>query len=129
MLETGIKGEQILTVDRTNTADAYGSGELPVFATPAMIALMEYTASQSVAEKLADGQSTVGTRVDVRHVAATPVGMQVTCVSELAEIDRNRLVFRVKALDACGVIGEGIHERFIIEKEKFLQKTNGKKES
>ena len=123
MLETGIKGKQILTVDRTNTADAYGSGELSVFATPAMIALME-----SVASELEDGQSTVGTLVDVKHVAATPVGMQVTCISELTEIDRRRLVFRVTASDACGLIGEGIHERFIIDKEKFLEKTYARKE-
>ena len=128
MLETGIKGKQILTVDRTNTADAYGSGELSVFATPAMIALMEYTASQSVASELEDGQSTVGTLVDVKHVAATPVGMQVTCISELTEIDRRRLVFRVTASDACGLIGEGLHERFIIDKEKFLEKTYARKE-
>ena len=99
-----------------------------VLATPAMMALMEYTASQSVASELEDGQSTVGTLVDVKHVAATPVGMQVTCISELTEIDRRRLVFRVTASDACGLIGEGIHERFIIDKEKFLAKTNARKE-
>ncbi len=128
MLETGIKGKQVLTVDRTNTADAYKSGELTVFATPAMIALMEYTASQSVAKELADGQSTVGTLVNVKHLAATPVGMEITCISELVEIDRRRLVFRVQASDARGVIGEGVHERFIIEKDRFLEKTYGKKE-
>lgn len=128
MLEIGMKGEQTLTVDGTNTADVYKSGELPVFATPAMIGLMEFTASQSVDKELAAGQSTVGTRIDVKHVAATPVGMQVTCISELTEIDRRRLVFRVQAMDDCGIIGEGIHERFIIDREKFLERTYGKKE-
>ena len=128
MLETGLSARSVTTVTAENTAAAMGSGDLPVFATPAMIALMEYTASQSVASELEDGQSTVGTLVDVKHVAATPVGMQVTCISELTEIDRRRLVFRVTASDACGLIGEGIHERFIIDKEKFLAKTNARKE-
>lgn len=127
MIETGIKGEQLLTVDHTNTADVYGSGELPVFATPAMIGLMEYTASQSVMPELEEGFSTVGTLVNVKHTAATPRGMQVRCVSELTEIDRKRLVFHVRAYDECGLIGEGIHERYIIEKEKFLDKTLHKK--
>ena len=98
-----------------------------VFATPAMIALMEYTASQSVAPELETNYSTVGTLVNVKHIAATPIGMNITCVSELVEIDRKRLVFNVKAYDDCGLIGEGIHERFIIEKDQFLEKTYGKK--
>lgn len=127
MLETGIRGEQLLTVNNINTADTYGSGELRVFATPAMIALMEYTASQSVAPELETNYSTVGTLVNVKHIAATPIGMNITCVSELVEIDRKRLVFNVKAYDDCGLIGEGIHERFIIEKDQFLEKTYGKK--
>ena len=127
MLEKGIKGKQSVTVNDTNTAEVYGSGDLPVFATPAMIGLMEFTASQSVAHLLPEGQSTVGTVVNVKHLAATPVGMNVSCESELIEIDRRRLVFKVQAFDECGLIGEGEHERFIIDMEKFMTKTNGKK--
>lgn len=126
MLEIGIKGNQKINVDNTNTAEVYGSGDLSVFATPAMIGLMEFTSSQSVAPYLSEGQSTVGTVVNVKHMAATPVGMEVTCESELIEIDRRRLVFNVKAFDECGIIGEGIHERFIVDVEKFMDKTNGK---
>ena len=128
MLKLGIRGKQTVIVDHKNTAQAYGSGELPVFATPAMIALMEYTASQSVAGELEDSASTVGTRVHIEHTAATPLGMEVTCVSELIEIDRKRLVFRVEASDARGLIGAGTHERFIIDKKRFLEKADAKKE-
>ena len=127
MLVIGIKGNKKVMVDGTNTAEVYGSGDLPVFATPAMIGLMEYTASSSVSTLLEEGQSTVGTIVNVKHVAATPVGMEVSCESELVEIDRRRLVFNVKAYDECGLIGEGVHERFIIDVEKFMNRTNGKK--
>lgn len=127
MLVIGIKGNKKVMVDGTNTAEVYGSGDLPVFATPAMIGLMEYTASSSVSALLEEGQSTVGTIVNVKHVAATPVGMEVSCESELVEIDRRRLVFNVKAYDECGLIGEGVHERFIIDVEKFMNRTNGKK--
>ncbi|MBR5785600.1 MAG: thioesterase family protein [Clostridia bacterium] len=127
MLEKGITGKQKVIVDNTNTAEVYGSGDLPVFATPAMIGLMEFTASKSVAEHLEKGQSTVGTIVNVKHLAATPVGMEVYCESELVDIDRRRLVFNVKAYDECGLIGEGVHERFIIDVEKFMGKTNSKK--
>jgi predicted thioesterase len=92
-----------------------------------MIGLMEFTASKSVAEHLEKGQSTVGTIVNVKHLAATPVGMEVYCESELVDINRRRLVFNVKAYDECGLIGEGVHERFIIDVEKFMGKTNSKK--
>ncbi|MBE7067609.1 MAG: thioesterase [Ruminococcaceae bacterium] len=124
MVEIGIKGKQTKIVDDTNTAEVYGSGDIAVFATPAMIGLMEYTASQSVAPYLAEGQSTVGTVVNVKHLAATPKGMEVWCESTVTEVDRRRLVFEVKAYDQLGtLIGEGTHERFIIDKEKFLGKT------
>lgn len=126
-METGITGKQTITVTEDKTAAVMGSGELYVFATPAMIALMENTASKSVADALEEGQGTVGTLIDVKHVAATPVGMEVTCETKLVEVDRKRLVFEVKAYDAAGVIGEGIHERFIIDNEKFMAKAEAKK--
>lgn len=126
-MQTGITGKQTITVTEDKTAAAMGSGTLLVFATPAMIALMENTAYKSVAEALEEGRGTVGMRLDVRHVAATPIGMEVTCETKLIEVDRRRLVFEVKAYDASGVIGEGTHERFIIENEKFMAKAEVKK--
>jgi len=127
MIEIGLKGFQSVIVGETNTALAIGSGELPVFATPAMIALMETTASTSVKPFLPDDSSTVGTVVNIQHVSATPVGMNVNCESELIEIDRKRLVFKLSVFDECGLIGEGTHERFIINKEMFLNKTKDKR--
>lgn len=125
-MEIGITGKQTITVTEDKTAAVMGSGTLPVFATPAMIAFMENTASKSVADKLEAGQGTVGTSIDVKHMAATPVGMEVSCETKLVEVDRKRLVFEVKAYDAAGVIGEGMHERFIIDNEKFLAKAQAK---
>ena len=126
-MQIGITGKQTITVTEEKTAQAMGSGTLPVFATPAMIALLENTASKSVEAKLDEGAGTVGTLINVKHVAATPVGMDVTCETKLVEVDRKRLVFEVKAYDAAGVIGEGTHERFIIDNERFLAKAEAKK--
>lgn len=122
----GIKGKQELTVADKDTAKVYGSGSLEVFGTPAMIALMEKTALTSIEPFLDDGEGSVGTALDVKHTAATPVGMKVTCESELIEVDRKRLVFRVAAHDECGPIGEGTHERFVISNDKFMEKANSK---
>ncbi len=126
MLEKGIKGFGELTVNESNTAEALGSGSLAVFATPSMIALMEKTSRLSVDPFLEEGQSTVGTLVNVKHLSATPVGMKVTCSTELVEIDRRRLVFHVECSDEKGLIGEGEHERFIIDAEKFMFKASAK---
>lgn len=125
-METGIKGKQTIMVTEDKTAKVLGSGKLEVYATPAMIALMENTASESVEAYLEEGQGTVGTLIQVKHVSATPVGKQVTCETTLVEIDRKRLVFEVKAFDEAGLIGEGIHERFIIDNQKFMEKAQNK---
>jgi len=125
-MEIGIIGSMTITVAENQTAKHLGSGDLAVFGTPYMIALMENTARSSVAPYLEETQGTVGTLVNVKHVAATPVGMEVRCESRLIEVDRKRLVFEVKAYDACGLIGEGLHERFIIDNQKFMQRTNAK---
>jgi len=127
MLKTGITGKQEVAVSQNNTAEVVGSGQLPVFATPAMIALIEKTAWMSVADELEEGQGTVGTRLDVAHTSATPVGMNVWCETELTEIDKRRLVFKVSVFDESGAIGKGTHERFIIENDKFLKKAESKK--
>ncbi|MGC2874096.1 thioesterase family protein [Ihubacter sp. rT4E-8] len=126
MLEVGVKGRQEIVVTEENTAKTLGSGLLDVFATPAMIALMEGTAWKSVADQLAEGEGTVGTHLDVAHLSATPLGMRVYCESELVEVDGRKLVFKVAAYDEAGLIGEGLHERFIVKNEKFQAKAEAK---
>ena len=128
MLEAGIKGTKKIMVTNVNTAKTMGSGTLDVFATPAMIALMENTAYESVASELEEGSGTVGTALNVKHVAATPVGMKVTCETELIKVDGRALTFSVKAFDEKGLIGEGEHERFIVFNEKFQAKADAKLE-
>ena len=125
-MDIGIKGRVETVVNDTNTAKFVGSGSLDVFATPNMIGLMEQAAQASVAPYLEEGQGTVGTKIEITHDAATPLGMKVWAESELIEIDRRRLVFEVKAYDEAGLIGQGRHERFIIQNEKFLAKVNAK---
>lgn len=126
MVEIGIKGRQEGVVTYELTADYIGSGMVKVFATPMMIAMMEKTARLSVVPYLEPGQGTVGTHVDVSHCSSTPVGMKVWCETELVEIDRRKLTFKVAAYDERGLIGEGRHERFIIDEAKFQAKTDSK---
>lgn len=126
-MEIGIKNTLEITVTGNLIAAAVGSGTLNVYATPAMIALIEETAWKSVAPYLEEGQSTVGTRLDVSHVAPTPLGMTVRCETELTEVDGRRLVFAVNVYDEAGLIGKGTHERFIIMSEKFQAKADSKK--
>lgn len=128
MLEIGIKGEASTVVEYGNTAEAIGSGNLPVFSTPSMLSLMEMAALKSVAPYLEEGQSTVGTSASFNHLSATPLGMSVRCESVLTGISGRRLDFEVKAFDECGLIGEGSHSRFIIDAERFLAKTRAKSE-
>ena len=126
MITTGIKGSCSILADESTSAKTMGSGTLDVFATPAMAALMEKTAWQSIAPYLQEGQGSVGTRLDITHDAATPLGMTVTCKSELIQVDGRRLVFEVTASDDKEIIGRGTHERFIIDNDKFLPKTAAK---
>lgn len=125
-MEAGIKNKTEITVTEKDTALAYGSGTLEVFATPAMAAMMENTAMKSVAPYLNEGEATVGTLLEVKHLSATPVGCTVVCESELTEVDGRRLVFKVTARDNKGLIGEGVHERFIVLAEKFVNKAKDK---
>ena len=126
MLQTGIKGYSECTACAENSAEAMGSGELKVFATPAMIALIEKAAWQSVAPELEEGQGSVGTKLDISHIAATPLGMKLRCETELTEIDGRRLVFKAEVFDEAGKVGEGTHERFIVFNEKFQAKADAK---
>ena len=127
MITPGITGRHKVVVTEELTAAHVGSGLAPVFATPMLVALMEQACAESVAPLLDEGQSTVGTHIDIAHSAATPMGMSVWCESRLIEVDRRRLTFSVKAYDEAGPVGEGVHERFIIDNAKFMDKVNGKK--
>ncbi len=126
MIETGIKGHKEQIVTPAMSAARVGSGLVDVFATPMLVALVEQTCYESVLPHLDEGQGTVGTLVNVSHTSATPIGKRVWCDSELVEVDRRRLVFRVKAYDEAGLIGEGTHERFVIDVDKFMQKLQAK---
>ncbi len=121
-LQEGIVGTSQIMVKKEDTAMQYGSGLVEVFATPAMVAIMEKTCLESLLNHLPETASTVGTMINVSHSKATPMGMKVTCQSKLIEIDRRRLVFEVEAHDEEGLIGKGTHERFIIDKAKFMAK-------
>src|SRR6266704_4181974 len=123
-LELGMTGEATTTVVHENTAARVGAGGVEVFGTPMMIALMENAAWRAVADSLEEGDVTVGTEVNIRHLAATPLGQQVRATAELIEIDGRRLVFKVEAYDEKQKIGEGRHERFIVNLERFLQRVN-----
>ncbi len=126
MIQKGIKGRLEQTVTPEMSAARVGSGLVDVFATPMLVALVEQTCYESVLPYLDEGQGTVGTLVNVTHVSATPIGKRVWCESELTEVDRRRLVFSVKAYDEAGLIGEGTHERFVIDTEKFMAKISAK---
>lgn len=126
MLSVGMKYKETVRVTEDKLANAMGSGAVPVFATPMMVLIMEEVSALCVKDELEAGQATVGTKLDVSHVSATPAGLDVTAECELIEIDKRRLVFKVAAYDNAGLIGEGTHERFIIDVEKFMSKTNGK---
>ena len=128
-LQVGIRTERKVLVTSENTAKALGSGGLPVYATPARSTLMELCAAESVLPYLPEGSSSVGTRIDVKHLSATPVGITVRCETELVEVDRRRLVFACKAFDDAGLIGEGIQERFVVDNAKFMEKTEQKKQA
>ena len=119
--------EDVVTQD--NTAIAAGSGTLPVFATPFMCALMEKAAWIAIAPSLGEGESSVGTKLSISHMSASPVGLNVWAESEVTLVDGKRIEFKVTAGDAKGLIGEGTHERFIIANERFLAKTAKKLEA
>ena len=129
MLEVGIRDHQEEIVTDSLTAKTMGSGVMDVYATPAMLALMEKTAFTSVAPYLNEGCGTVGIKVEIEHLASSPVGMKIKCDSELIGIEGRKLIFRVEASDEKGMIGKGTHERFIVESEKFQEKTNKKLEA
>ena len=125
-LRSGLAGEASVVVDESNTAIALGSGSVPVFATPAMAALVEAAAVQAVAEVLNDDQTTVGVYLDLQHLAATPVGLMVRAEAKLVQVEGRRLTFRVTAFDDVEQIGIGSHQRMLVETDRFLARTRAK---
>jgi predicted thioesterase len=125
-IKPGLKAELTETVSKKNTASAYGSGGLDIFATPAMIALMEKASLSAVAPLLAEGCSTVGTEVNIKHLASSPISAVIRAEGVLRAVDGRRLCFDVRAWNGDELIGEGTHERFIIDNKKFMEKTEAK---
>lgn len=129
-IEAGLVHEMKRVVQESDTAASSGGGTLPpVLSTPRMIGWMESTAHLGIVSFLDEGQTTVGTVVNIRHLAATPVGMEVTLRAEILEVDGRRLRFKVEAWDALEKIGEGEHERFIIDCDRFTARLEKKKQS
>lgn len=128
-LKVGITREKTITVTKEMLASSKGSGAAEVFSTPDLLLLIEANCFQLAEEYLSEGQSTVGINADFSHMAATPLGMKVTTKCELIEIDRKKLVFKVEAFDEKEQVSKGIHERFIIDSEKFNNKAKLKKQS
>lgn len=122
----GLKSRAETLVNGSNTANAVGSGLVPVFATPCMIALMENASVRAIQPRLEEGESTVGTRMDISHDAPTPVGMKVWAEARVTAVDGRKITLDVAAYDEKGIIGQGTHERFIIRPDKFLAKANAK---
>ena len=118
----GLRHSETLVVEHKDTAAVYGSGSLEVFATPAMIALMEKTCLEGVNDKIGEGNTTVGIAVNIKHLKASPVGALIRCDAHLVEVDRKHLVFEVRCFEGETLIGEGIHERFVVDSEKFMGK-------
>ena len=127
MLAVGLVGESATTVDVVKLASTLGSGGLEVFSTPSLIALMENAARCAVEPLLPADRSTVGVRVDVRHLAPSPPGDQVRARAELIEVDGRRLVFLVEAFDSHEKIGEGTHERMVVDPARLLARAQAKR--
>lgn len=125
-MNIGSTASRTVLVTRDLTAETQGSGSLPVYATPAMVALMEAAAAACVSDALEPGQTTVGVGLDISHSAATPLGMEVTAHARLTQAEGRMLSFDVWAEDAAGPIGKGTHRRAVVDAQRFLNKTNEK---
>lgn len=118
-LEPGLTGECAWQVTPEMTAARVGSGLVEVFSTPMLVALMESAAVEALADALAEGSTSVGTRIEVSHLAATPTGMTVHARATLTAVDGRRLTFQVEAWDDLDRIGEAVHERAIVDRQRF----------
>ena len=122
MLEKGLSARSAATVVPGNTAAAMGSGDLDVFATPALVALMEHAAMTAVASELPEGSTTVGAEMNVTHIKPSGLGAEITATAVLTEVEGRKLTFNVGARDAGGMIGEGVHIRYVVNRAKFMAK-------
>lgn len=122
----GMKGSAATLVERTDTALEVGSGDLLVYATPCMVAMMEGAACQAIEEALAEGQTSVGTALNLVHTAATPVGMEVHAEAEVTKVEGKKITFQITAFDESGEIGHGTHERVLVTAQRFLEKAYNK---
>ena len=125
-ITVGMKGIAEMLVEREDTAKEVGSGDLLVFATPCMVALMEGAACEAIAEALSETQTTVGTALNIEHTAATPVGLEVRAEAEVTAVEGKVITFNVTAFDESGEIGHGTHKRVIVNSQKFLEKAYSK---
>lgn len=125
-VSVGLRGTATLTVAAEHTARALGSGNVPVFSTPRLVALAEQAAVDALAGRLVPGQTTVGTRIEISHLAATPVGHTVRAEAEITAIEGRRIRFAVAAWDAQEKIGEGSHDRVIVDERRFIERVERK---
>ena len=125
-ITVGMTGEAATTVEREDTALEVGSGSLLVYATPCMVALMEGAACEAIADALGENQTTVGTALNIEHISATPVGLDVRAEAEVTAVEGKVITFHVKAFDETGQIGHGTHKRVVINSQKFLERTYNK---
>ncbi|MBR1995458.1 MAG: thioesterase family protein [Alistipes sp.] len=125
MLKEGLSASAHVTVTEANTARTMGSGDLEVFATPALVALMEQAAMQAVASALPEGATTVGSQIDCAHIKPSPFGAAITATAVLTQVEGRKLTFTVGATDAEGIIGEGTHIRFVVDRVRFMAKMQG----
>ena len=125
-LTPGLQADFELTVTDADTAAQWGSGLVPVYSTPALVGAMEKTAVLALEKYLPIGQTTVGGRIEIHHLAPTPVGMKVRVAAELVEVDGRKLVFKIEAWDEVEKIGEATHDRFVVDQFKFMEKVRAK---
>ena len=125
-ITVGLKGEVSTVVEREDTALEVGSGSLLVYATPCMVAMMEGAACEAIADCLPDNKTSVGTELNISHISATPVGLEVRAEAEVTAVEGNTITFKVSAFDEAGKIGEGTHKRVIVSTQRFLDKVYDK---
>ncbi len=125
-LHSGLTGEANVTVSKLLTASHMGSGRIPVYATPAMVALMEAAAVSAIGQYLDESQTSVGISIEIKHLAATPIGQEVRARAEVIEVNGRRVTFSIQAWDEQEKIGEGTHTRFIVDAQQFLERVQGK---
>ena len=125
-ISIGMKGIAETAVEREDTAAEVGSGSLLVYATPCMVALMEGAACEAIAEAMGENQTSVGIALNIEHLSATPVGMEVRAEAEVTAVEGKVITFEIHAFDEAGEIGKGTHKRCIVNSQKFLEKTYSK---